>query len=123
MTVRIPPPLVNISAWRYTAEMRQKSSKPEPDRWRRGHCQRLWSEQAGKCFYCSEPLPEPASERIRHRKREMSATIDHVLPRSLGGAAEWHNEVAACRRCNSAKADRPPTPEELCRLQILKSPL
>jgi 5-methylcytosine-specific restriction endonuclease McrA len=36
--------------------------------------------------------------------------VDHIHPRSRGGAHEWENVVAACRRCNSRKKDR--TPEE-----------
>jgi len=34
--------------------------------------------------------------------------VDHVMPRSRGGAHEWENVVAACRRCNSRKKDRTP---------------
>ncbi len=34
--------------------------------------------------------------------------VDHVVPRSRGGAHEWENVVAACRRCNSRKKDRTP---------------
>ncbi|GAA0567383.1 HNH endonuclease [Paractinoplanes ferrugineus] len=37
-----------------------------------------------------------------------ASTIDHVLPRSRGGANEWTNTVAACGRCNSRKGDRTP---------------
>jgi hypothetical protein len=37
-------------------------------------------------------------------------TMDHVLPRSRGGATNWMNAVAAHRECNRAKGDR--TPEE-----------
>jgi 5-methylcytosine-specific restriction endonuclease McrA len=33
-------------------------------------------------------------------------TIDHVIPRSRGGAHSWENCVAACKACNSRKADR-----------------
>jgi 5-methylcytosine-specific restriction endonuclease McrA len=33
-------------------------------------------------------------------------TIDHVVPRSRGGTHTWDNCVAACRACNSRKADR-----------------
>jgi 5-methylcytosine-specific restriction endonuclease McrA len=33
-------------------------------------------------------------------------TIDHVVPRSRGGPHSWENCVAACRTCNSRKADR-----------------
>ena len=35
-------------------------------------------------------------------------TIDHVLPRSQGGATEWENVVAACAACNHRKANRTP---------------
>lgn len=33
-------------------------------------------------------------------------TIDHVIPRSRGGAHMWENCVASCTRCNHRKADR-----------------
>lgn len=33
-------------------------------------------------------------------------TIDHVVPRSRGGAHSWENCVAACSACNHRKADR-----------------
>ncbi|MFN3649133.1 MAG: HNH endonuclease [Armatimonadota bacterium] len=34
-------------------------------------------------------------------------TIDHVVPRRLGGPSTWENLVACCRRCNSRKGDKP----------------
>lgn len=37
-------------------------------------------------------------------------TVDHIRPRSRGGANTWDNLIAACALCNSNKADR--TPEE-----------
>ena len=33
-------------------------------------------------------------------------TIDHVVPRSRGGAHVWENVVASCKPCNHRKADR-----------------
>lgn len=36
--------------------------------------------------------------------------VDHVQPRSRGGAHEWENVAASCTRCNARKKDR--TPEE-----------
>ncbi len=33
-------------------------------------------------------------------------TIDHVIPRSRGGAHVWENVVASCKACNHRKADR-----------------
>ena len=50
------------------------------------------------CQYCGA---QPGAEAI---------TIDHVVPRSQGGASSWTNCVAACIRCNALKADR--TPEQ-----------
>lgn len=43
-----------------------------------------------RCAYCRRP----------------GDTIDHVIPRSRGGAHTWDNCVACCRRCNAHKADR-----------------
>lgn len=43
-----------------------------------------------RCAYCSK----------------RADTIDHVVPRSRGGTHTWENCVAACRSCNSRKADR-----------------
>ncbi|WP_221585850.1 HNH endonuclease [Microbacterium sp. G2-8] len=40
-----------------------------------------------------------------------ASTIDHVLPRSRGGADSWTNLVAACVKCNNIKSDR--TPQEM----------
>ena len=50
------------------------------------------------CQYCGA---QPGAEAI---------TIDHVVPRSQGGASSWTNCVAACVACNARKADR--TPEQ-----------
>lgn len=43
-----------------------------------------------RCAYCSGP----------------ATSLDHVVPRSRGGQHVWENVVAACGRCNHAKADR-----------------
>jgi 5-methylcytosine-specific restriction endonuclease McrA len=44
------------------------------------------------CQYCGAP----------------AETVDHVVPRSRGGAHDWENVVAACRRCNGKKQNRLP---------------
>lgn len=44
------------------------------------------------CQYCGAP----------------AENLDHVVPRSKGGLHIWENVVAACRRCNSRKENRPP---------------
>lgn len=50
---------------------------------------------AHRCAYCSKG----------------ATTIDHVVPRSRGGADSWENLVACCLRCNNIKGDR--TPQEM----------
>ena len=35
-------------------------------------------------------------------------TIDHVVPRWMGGPCTWENLVACCRRCNLKKGDKTP---------------
>ncbi|WP_207454036.1 HNH endonuclease [Herbiconiux sp. SYSU D00978] len=37
-----------------------------------------------------------------------AGTIDHILPRSRGGADSWENLVACCLKCNNIKGDRTP---------------
>lgn len=51
-----------------------------------------------QCQYCGR------------RARERELNVDHVLPRSRGGADSWHNLVVSCRECNLKKAHR--TPQE-----------
>ena len=46
-------------------------------------------------------------------------TLDHVLPRSRGGANSWENVVSACVRCNHRKAGR--TPRE-ARMRLRREP-
>jgi 5-methylcytosine-specific restriction endonuclease McrA len=35
-------------------------------------------------------------------------TVDHVLPRSRGGASDWDNIVTSCAPCNRRKGNRTP---------------
>ncbi len=39
-------------------------------------------------------------------KRTLDLTIDHVIPRHLGGMHTWDNVVAACSTCNHRKGGR-----------------
>ena len=45
--------------------------------------------------------------------------VDHVQPRSRGGAHVWENVAASCTRCNARKKDR--TPEE-ARMRLRRRP-
>lgn len=35
-----------------------------------------------------------------------ATTVDHIVPRSRGGADTWENLVACCIRCNNSKGNR-----------------
>lgn len=50
-----------------------------------------------QCQYCSR----------RPSQRELN--LDHVIPRSRGGADSWENLVVSCRGCNLKKGRRTPT--------------
>lgn len=52
----------------------------------------IFARDGYKCQYCG------------HTAREL--TVDHVIPRRLGGKADWENLVCCCRRCNSKKGDK-----------------
>lgn len=70
----------------------------------------LFSRDHYTCTYCGlKCLPE-------------QLTIDHVLPRSLGGVTSFNNCVAACLQCNSSKRDRTPEIADMPLLNFPASP-
>jgi 5-methylcytosine-specific restriction endonuclease McrA len=50
----------------------------------------VFARDGWTCQYCGAP----------------AENLDHVVPKSRGGAHTWDNVVAACRRCNSKKENR-----------------
>ncbi len=62
---------------------------------------------AHTCQYCGEM---PGREEL---------TVDHVLPRSQGGAHSWQNLVTACKPCNQRKGSR--TPDE-AQMRLIRHP-
>jgi CRISPR/Cas system Type II protein with McrA/HNH and RuvC-like nuclease domain len=57
--------------------------------------QRIYQRDGFQCVYCGT-----------HK----NLTIDHVMPKSRGGANSWENMVTCCFTCNSKKGSK--TPEE-----------
>jgi len=49
-----------------------------------------------QCQYCGKKAPVS------------SITIDHIIPRSQGGASNWTNVVTCCSKCNTKKGGRLP---------------
>lgn len=39
---------------------------------------------------------------------DKTATVDHVIPKSKGGASNWTNLVTSCKDCNTYKGNRTP---------------
>lgn len=59
------------------------------------------------CQYCGK------------RKKWEELTIDHVVPRSMGGESKFENVVTACKGCNQWKGNQ--TPED-AGMKLLKRP-
>jgi 5-methylcytosine-specific restriction endonuclease McrA len=53
-------------------------------------------------------------------KHTLTLTIDHIIPRHLGGQQRWTNVVAACPMCNHRKGGR--TLEEV-NMNLLRTPI
>ena len=58
----------------------------------------LFQRDQHQCLYCGAS------------GSDATLTRDHIVPASRGGGDVWSNLATACRRCNTAKANR--TPEE-----------
>ncbi|MBN2211709.1 MAG: HNH endonuclease [Sedimentisphaerales bacterium] len=56
----------------------------------------IYARDGNHCQYCGKKFPT----------NELS--LDHVVPRSMGGQAIWENIVCACIKCNVKKGGRPP---------------
>jgi 5-methylcytosine-specific restriction endonuclease McrA len=54
----------------------------------------------GVCFFCGIQFL-PHVDALHPRK----FTVDHLIPRKLGGTNDMRNLVAACRLCNQLKKD------------------
>lgn len=68
---------------------------------------RVWSRRAVvqrdrcTCIYCGARKGQDGLTRS-------DFTVDHIIPRSRGGANTWGNTACACHACNHRKADRAP---------------
>jgi len=59
-----------------------------------------------KCQYCGQHPHHP--------------TVDHIIPRHMGGSHTWENLVTACPNCNHRKGGRT---VEQAGMRLLKSPV
>ena len=49
-------------------------------------------------------------------------TVDHIIPKHMGGSDSWENLVCACDRCNNKKGDRIPAKAGMKLLRKPKRP-
>ena len=57
-----------------------------------------------QCAYCNcKVIPGKSSTE----GKEALATLDHIIPRSVGGNNKSDNLVTACVSCNSSRKDTP----------------
>ncbi len=56
----------------------------------------IFARDRNRCQYCGK----------RHATSELS--LDHIIPRSMGGESVWENIVCACAKCNIKKGGRTP---------------
>ena len=68
----------------------------------------IFARDGNRCQYCGR----------RFAPNELS--LDHILPRSRGGGANWSNIVCACIRCNVRKGGR--TPRE-ANMRLIREPI
>lgn len=57
----------------------------------------LFARDNHQCQYCGQTRPVS------------QLSLDHVIPRSLGGRTTWENIVCSCMKCNSRKGGRTPS--------------
>jgi 5-methylcytosine-specific restriction endonuclease McrA len=67
----------------------------------------LFARDDYRCQYCGQNRPNS------------QLSLDHVVPRSLGGKTTWENIVCSCMQCNSRKGGR--TPHQ-AGMKLLKMP-
>mgnify|MGYP000945518126 CR=1 FL=1 len=69
--------------------------------------QNVFLRDENTCQYCGRTLPRS------------QLNLDHVIPRSQGGATTWENVVCSCIACNLKKGGR--TPEQ-AGMRLLRKP-
>jgi hypothetical protein len=66
------------------------------------HRKEYLATQELRCHYCHKE-----NLKLKSQDPEWLATIDHVVPRALGGRDHPSNYVVACQSCNERKGAKP----------------
>ncbi|MBN1788157.1 MAG: HNH endonuclease [Sedimentisphaerales bacterium] len=70
----------------------------------------IFARDANRCQYCGKKFPTS----------ELS--LDHIIPKKMGGKADWENLVCACTNCNAKKGGRTPKQAGLTLIKPPKKP-
>jgi HNH endonuclease len=109
-------------------EKKRKSKRKSKNRYGRNHKQRtrrrgapytpirntaIYERDNWECQICCRPL-DRAWRRLKRgdTPSPRARTVDHVIPLAQGKDSPghvWHNLIACCHECNSAKCDKDPT--------------
>jgi 5-methylcytosine-specific restriction endonuclease McrA len=71
---------------------------------------KLCEAQNHRCAYCGDRVIQVWEVRQIYKnykspsKHPKLATLDHVIPKTHGGKADYGNSVVACKSCNEAKS-------------------
>lgn len=100
VSLRIPVPEV-ILLTRYSGVPNQRVTFTRRNLYRRDN---------STCQYCGS---RPGNQEL---------SIDHVVPRSLGGKSSWENCALACLDCNRRKANRMPADAGMQLAKVPRAP-
>lgn len=76
--------------------------------------ERVYARGRFRCADCgakADPIPNSSDTHLIYPidlAANIWLTVDHVIPRALGGSDDDGNLVARCTRCNSAKGRKVP---------------
>ncbi len=68
----------------------------------------IFARDSNKCQYCGKRFPT------------CELSLDHVVPRTMGGISSWENIVCACTHCNVKKGGRTPAQAHM---KLIKKPV
>jgi 5-methylcytosine-specific restriction endonuclease McrA len=103
--ITITAPSITIKTPAVVRQRKAVKGRPKRPAFSRQH---IFVRDGFTCQYCGQ------------MKSPGELNLDHVLPRSRGGATTWENIVTSCYACNQKKAGR--TPEEAS-MKIARRPV
>lgn len=82
-------------------------SRPRPPQSERQRLRTVaFERQNGLCHWCQTPMLNAKGKGPRPRPRALPfhyATLEHLVPRHIGGGDTEENTVAACFQCNQER--------------------